>query len=305
MSNPIDWYMAIVLPKEVHPDQQVAVKERTLAFFTLFGWMTGIYSCLKWNAQGVDDIANGSWLLVLGMPAVLWALRNRAIPIEALANLGILLMGIFCAIIIYQLGAIHSPHIFWSLALIVFGYLLAGQKSGALWGVLSFIFVLTLIIADRSGYQFPVVELTPKQNAINQYSGYLLPLVLIWLAQAYAYGLREKFRKEIEDSLVEAKALSEKSENMSQKLGGVLEKATDSAETLLSSADKLSDTVADMSERSSHICTSVEQQAVANTEINQTLTSMAKSVEASTEVMAEIRDKMNKAENDVSQSAKS
>jgi methyl-accepting chemotaxis protein len=302
--NPISLYMRIVLPTELHPIPQEGIRERTLAFFTLLGWICAAYSWIKWTKNDVPEIAWGATLLILGVPVLLVLLKHRKLPTVVLANIAILMMAIFAGVVVYQLGAIHSSHIYWPVAIIVFAYLLAGSKSGVVWSVASLVFVSMLIVADRVGFNFPVVELNTKQDMINQYSGYLLPLLLVWGAQAYALRQKEDAWNAVQVSLDKAETLTLQSEMASNSLSDVIGQASSSAQTLLSASDRLSGTVEGMSNRSRGICSDLETQAGACMSINQTLSGMSESVDNSSQVMTKVRDDVTQVEVRVKNSAK-
>jgi len=303
MFNPIKIYMKIALPKDGAKDRQEAMRERAVAFFTLIGWLAAVYSCIKWFKNDVPAIAYGALVMVFGAPLIVLFIRYRTFPTIVTANLAIFMMAVFCSVVIYQLGAIHSPHILWPVGIVIFAYLLTGPRSANVWAVLSTVFLLALIILDRNSYAFPVHELTGKQATINQYSGFLLPMILICFAQAYSMKLRQQSLDTIENSLNTAEELSRQSTKISEKMGKILEQANKSSKILLNASEGLMETVGSMSQKSQDICCGVDEQAQASTQINQTLTDMARSADDSAKVMFSVRDEINQAENDVSQSA--
>ena len=214
-------------------------------------------------------------------------------------------MAIFCGVLNYQLGGINSAHIFWTIGIIIFAYLLTESKSGIFWSIMVFVYTLLLIIGDRSGYPFPVVELDEKQNMVNQYSGYLLPVVLLWAAQAFSTRIRVEASNESKKAVIEAEYQTEKSEAMSENLSKVITEAGSTSESLLSASSLLSDTVGGMTHQSQSICDAVERQATAAQQINETLQNMANSVNDSSHVMSEITSQTGHAEREVAKTAES
>jgi Methyl-accepting chemotaxis protein (MCP) signalling domain len=303
MFNPINIYMDLALPKDEAKDKQDSMRERAVAFFTLFGLIAAVYSFVKWYKNGVPEIAYGALVMIIGAPAIVLFIRFRTFPSIVTANLAIFMMAVFCAVVIYQLGAIHSAHIFWPVGIVIFAYLLTGPRSANVWAVLSTLFLLSLIILDRSGYSFPVHALNEKQALINDYSGFLLPMFLICFAQAYSMNLRQQSLDTISESLKNAEALSRKSTDISEKMSKVLEQANRSSVTLLGASEGLISTVGSMSQKSQDICNGVEVQAKASTEINLTLAEVSNSVEASAEDMFSVSSEINHAEANVSKSA--
>jgi methyl-accepting chemotaxis protein len=303
MLNPITWYMSITLPREPATDLQETMRERAVAFFTLFGLLAAIYSCVKWFKNDIPEIAYGALVMIIGAPLILTLIRFRFFPSIVTANIAIAMMALFCAVVIYQLGAIHSPHILWPVGIVIFAYLLTGPKSANAWAIISSLFLLALIALDRSGYVFPAHVLSEKQTMINQYSGFMLPMVLICFAQAYSMNLKQQSLDTIAKSLKNAEEFSKKTSDLSDKMSKVLQKANTSSETLLGAADELMNTVNSMSQKSSDICNSVAEQAQATTEINRALNDMGRTAEQSVEEMFSIQDEINATESNVTQSA--
>lgn len=303
MTNPFSVYVDFCMPKTPHEDPIEAMRERAIVVFATVGSLAGLYSAIKWYKAGYYDLAHWSWSLVLVAPIIISVVRARIIKPLYAANLAICGMAVYIPALLYYLGGLHSPHIFWLVGNIMFAYLLTEQKSGTAWSVVSLVSVIIIIAMDRSGYQFPVFELTEQQDRVNTYSGYVLPIIVIWIAQNYSMKVRTIAIEEAGEAVSAAKSEAERSLQLTDRMGHVLKQATTSSQTLLHAAEELSQTVSTMSSHSESIALSVEQQVTATSEINTTLGGMAQSVDNSTNVMQTIRDKTNAAENDVSRSA--
>lgn len=305
MNIPLDFYLKFALPSELDNDPQMKVRQKATSYFCFLGMLAGIYSFIKWYKNDVPELYLGSLILIFGpVTTILFIKYGLARPI-ACANMAVTSMALYCGTVIYQLGAIHSAHILWTVGIIIFAYLLTEPKSAGVWASLVFIYSLLLIVGERSGYAFPVHELNEKQEMINLYSGILLPIVLLWIAQSYSMSIRITSSNETEAALEEAKQLSLRSEIMSQNLSKIIDQAGVNSETLLSASEQLDQTITAMTNQSTNICGGVERQARAATEINQTLVSMAGSVQGATQVISDITLKSNKSEQDVSRSAES
>ncbi|MFE8071964.1 methyl-accepting chemotaxis protein [Marinobacteraceae bacterium S3BR75-40.1] len=299
MTRALTSWLDRLTPNQAHQNEQDRMRERAIVFFAVFGFLAGVYSGIKWYKAGVDMLALGSFILIVGMPLVIALIKTRTFPPLVTANMSITLMAGYCFTLIYQLGGIHSAHIFWVLGIIVFAYLLTNNRSGMFWFVVMAGFTVTLIVLDRSGYALPVHELSPREEAINQYSGYLLPIVLLWVAQAYSMRIRDL-------ALAEAKALaessqqqSEASEALSQRLGNVLAQARESSQSLKNASTDLSRTVGQMSSKSAAISEGVKKQADETSAINHTLASMATAIEQSTQWMTSIEEQTQQTEQEV------
>lgn len=303
MANPISLYMSLVLPTEKAENPQDAIRERAIAFFALFGWLASVYSAIKWYKNGIPEICYGALVLVIGAPLIMFMIRKRIFSSLTIANFTLALIFLFTFVVMFYLGGINSAHILWHVGVVVFAYLLTDSKSASFWSFLCALELLLFIVLDRQGYAMPVFELDPKQDAINQYSGFLLPMILIWAAQAYSLRLRESTLVQIENSLKTSERLAKESQEMSDQMGSLLDKISKNSDSLITASESLDKTVTDMSTKSEEICQGVETQANASEHINVNLTSMTESLESSTEVMTDTRKEINEAEKSVSRCA--
>ena len=222
--NPVSLYMSMVLPKDEPPTAQDGVRERATAFFALFGWLAAIYSAVKWYQNDIAEIAAGAMVLVIGAPLIMLMIRKRIFSSLVIANFTMSIIFMFTFVVMFYLGGINSSHVFWHVGVVVFAYLLTDSKSATAWAILCTLELLLFVTLDYRGYELPMFVLDEKQVLINQYSGFLLPMVLIWVAQAYSIRLREKALDEIKSSLNTSERLAEESKGMSDQLGGVFEK---------------------------------------------------------------------------------
>ncbi|MEJ1377634.1 MAG: methyl-accepting chemotaxis protein [Candidatus Sedimenticola sp. (ex Thyasira tokunagai)] len=160
-----------------------------LRAFLFLSALVGIYSLIKW--YGLDNISLTITSLVLLSILLISALLLRIeISTIVVANLATLAMVIHAGNVIYQTGGIHSAHILWPIGFTVFSYLLANSLSGLFWFVVAFIQVTVLIFLDHNGLQPEALPLSGSAVRVNDYSGYILPMAMIWLAQAYVYRIR-------------------------------------------------------------------------------------------------------------------
>jgi len=305
VTNPFSAYIDLCMPTIPHEDPIEAMRERAVLVFATIGSLAGLYSSIKWYVAGYYDLAHWSWSLVIVAPIIIFIIKSRVVKPLVAANIAIFGMAAYVPVLLYYLGGLQSPHIFWLVGNIMFAYLLTEQKSGTFWSVVALVTVIAFIVIDRSGIQLPVFELTEKQDKVNTYSGYILPIFVIWVAQNYSMKVRTIAIEEAGQAVLAAKSEAEKSTQLTDRMGQVLKQATTSSQTLLHAAEELSQTVNTMSSRSESINMSVEQQVTATSEINTTLGGMAESVDNSTKVMQTIRDKTNAAEQDVAHSAES
>lgn len=303
MANPISAIIDFCTPEGGYDNPTDTIRVRALLFFSVFGCLAGLYSFLKWYKAGVMELALGSQFLVLGPPLLMLLNRYRTFSPLTLANLAIAFFFSYCGILIYQLGGIKSDHIFWVLGIIIFAYLLTESRWAMFWAVIQLIYTSYLIAAHQNGWELPHHELSPEQAAVNIYSGYLLPIVLLTLALAYAYKIRNDAIETANEAADNAKQTSDKAEQLAGELGVILKEATQSAESLLQVSNELTAMVGNMKQHSESIGSSVDTQAHSISSVSSTLSQMADSVNASTQVIQEIRNNANSAEKTVAISA--
>lgn len=301
--NPFAAYLKFALPTEESNDIQELSQGKSIASILLVGWLITIYSYIKWTHHDVSDIATASLIPILGTPFLIYCLKTKLLSLDVLSNLGLSFLFFFSAVVIYNLGAINSAHILWPAVIIMTAYITGGRKSGAVWSFISILFLFWLIYSDRNGYNFPHYVLNPKQTLINQYSGYILPIILLWIGQEYAARLRQDFLNGLNANLKISEALTIKSEKVSSKLSGIITEAETSAVTLLKASTELSSTVGNMNSLTSNIQTGVDKQTSASGKINHTLIEMASSVDQSNTIMSDIRNFMLQTEGSVANSA--
>ncbi|WJN57728.1 methyl-accepting chemotaxis protein [Pseudomonas sp. SO81] len=264
---------------ELAPSDQLL--SRMLAFFSLCGLTIGLYSGIKWARLGNDALVQGSLLLIIGMPLALLMLRQAWLPARAVANFAMALISSYAMILIYQLGGLHSAHIFWPLVVIGFAYLLLGGRSAAFWGLLQLVFVFWLIRLDRSGAALPQFELSARDAMVNEYSGFLLPVITMWLAQWYSARVRQQALDGAQQHLQEAERVGKAATAGSQQLASLLDEVRHSASDLRQLSQQLYRTLDNMRQRCQSIDGDVQQQADAmhqlDLAVHEVLASLAQS----------------------------
>lgn len=279
--------LAILMPQtEQNPSDQLV--SRMLAFFCLCGITIGLYSGIKWARLGNDALVQGSLLLILGMPLALLTLRQAWLPARGAANVAMALISSYAMILIYQLGGLHSAHIFWPLVVISFAYLLLGGRSAAFWGLLQLIFVFWLIRLDRSGATLPQFELSPRDALVNEYSGYLLPVLTMWLAQWYSARMRQQALDGAEQHLKEAERVGRAATSGAEQLASLLDEVRLSAGDLRQLSQQLYQTLDNMRQRCQSIDGDVQRQADAMHQLDAAVHEVLASLAQSTEHMQQL-----------------
>lgn len=124
----------------------------------------------------------------LAAAACLKLLKN---PIVAL-NLGFIGMSVHALNIIYQSGGVvESTQTYW-VPLLVVAFFLSGTRMVAIsWSVTVILCSAIMTFMHVSGNSFPVLELSESAQRVEIWSGTVLPLVVICIAQAFTAKQRE------------------------------------------------------------------------------------------------------------------
>ncbi|MCP5161443.1 MAG: hypothetical protein H6999_07905 [Hahellaceae bacterium] len=279
------------------------VRERGILTFAALGFLAGVYSCIKWFKAGVPELGYGSMFLTVGLPIICAFVRLNVLPTLLVANLSVACMAFYTNLLIYHTGGIFSDHIFWILGVMIFAFLLTEAKSGLFWFFVLASFLVYIIYIERHGLPLPDHQMTEAQITLNRYSGYLLPTILLTVAQAYTMRSRNRAMEEARLALESAQQQSEAAEKLSRQMADILNQASRDSGTLLDSSQSLSEIVGMLQRRSESIVNGVHQQADESGNIKQTLEEMAESVEHSSSAINEIQQLTVRSERDVSQSA--
>ncbi|WP_339413762.1 methyl-accepting chemotaxis protein [Pseudomonas sp. EA_35y_Pfl2_R5] len=280
-------FLGQFLPHDL-TDQASILLARTLAFSGLCSVVIGLYSCIKWGRMGNEALMYGSLLLVLGMPLMLLVMRSAVLPLAVAANMALACMASYSMLLIYQLGGLHSAHIYWPAVIIVFAYLLAGARSAMVWSLVQVLFVFWLIRLERSGASLPVFELSPRDAAVNTYSGFILPVLTVWLAQWYSAQLRNQALADAGLALSESREFGQRAARNQEQLGGIVDEVRSTASDLLKMAGQLQQTLGGIRQRCQSIDTDVQQQADAMHQLDLALHEVLDSLASSTDHMQQL-----------------
>jgi methyl-accepting chemotaxis protein len=304
LNNPFVAFFDFLMP-ERSSDPALLIRQKIIAFACIMTFLAAFYSLIKWSKLGYYDLANWAWLLVIGGPILAMLNKYKVLPLMLMANLSVLLMVIYCSSLIYHLEGIHSAHIFWVVGIMVFAYLITNNTYGFMWFVVMTVFTLVLAVLEQQEYVLPHFELDARQSKINTFSGYLLPIIVIGLTLRFSNKIRIEAQALSEKAAADAKSHLDRSNKVSSQLGDILQEASGSADTLLGSSEELSKTMHTMVQNSCMIKENIEHQVTSASQMNQTLVSMAGSVNSSSSIMREVKQEAESAERDVADSAKS
>jgi methyl-accepting chemotaxis protein len=280
-------FLGQFLPHDL-TDQTSILLARTLAFTAMCSVVIGLYSCIKWGRLGNEALMYGSLLLVLGMPLALLVLRSAILPLPVATSIVMACMSSYSMLLIYHLGGLDSAHIYWPVVVIVFAYLLAGSRSAIFWCLVQVLFVFWLIRLERSGASLPVFELSARDAAVNTFSGYLLPVLAVWLAQWFNAKLRNQALADAEQALDESREFGQRAARNQEQLGAIVDEVRSSASDLLHMAGQLQQTLSGIRQRCQSIDTDVQQQADAMQQLDLALHEVLENLASSTTHMQQL-----------------
>lgn len=231
--NPISAFVGLFSPPGQdfrdghHPQQQIVL------VFGFFGLIVATYSFIKWSGHGIAPLVVSSTLLFLFTLGASIALRLRA-PAWLAVNLTLAGFALHALNMVYQSGGLESPHLLWVIALLVGAYFMADARSALGWAILFATTLGWLIYWDTSGVQLPTPELSAEAWRVETWSGFLLPMLLVWVMQLFSQRIREQAyqttQAALEDAEHSAQAVEAKAGHLSSVLGQTEEGATGLAE---------------------------------------------------------------------------
>ncbi|MCG9578675.1 methyl-accepting chemotaxis protein [Vibrio tubiashii] len=289
--NPVNVWLQFCMPKQSQWTKNQQRQADTLSLFSFIAFLVGVYSLIKWSKHGHDGLIMTSILLIgfeLFAAVCLKLLKNPTIAL----NLGFIGMSVHALNIIYQSGGVvESTQTYW-VPLLVVAFFLSGTRMVAIsWSVTVILCSAIMTFMHVSGRSFPVLELAESAQRVEIWSGTVLPLVVICIAQAFTAKQRDKAIEIAEWAKSDSEAIAEKATLGEQNLSHVLEQANqnsiqlkDVSQTLESQSLKLDDQV-------SNLNINCESQASAAEQMSQQVHQLAEGIEGSTRFVDELRER--------------
>jgi len=273
--NPFIAYLNFFTPKDARLSHNQREWYRSLLTLTLVGYAIGVYSLIKWTRLDVEALSTTSFLFMLVLVSASFMIRHGQYLVTA-TNLFMFAIALHSSNMVYQLGGIHSAHILWPVAVISFGYLFLTPRNASVWAGLMALFMGSLLVADLQNSHLPQHTLPESAARLDRISGYILPLLVVWLAQYFSSKWRTK-------AIERASSLTADSEKKAGELAAnamameqVLDVAQDSMQSLADLAAELNDMQA-----------SVQQQTNQLSQENKRLAATAESTDQALNVMVD------------------
>ncbi|WP_196137833.1 methyl-accepting chemotaxis protein [Aliikangiella sp. G2MR2-5] len=270
----LDW----LLPDTSKMSTQKKMRFNALVFFLFFAFLVGVYSLIKWGKLENQALVATSSILLVILFICFSLIKSGGNPILT-ANLAILGMSVHSFNISYQLGGIQSAHIFWIPGIVVFAYLLANARSGSFWFFAGLLQTVYFIYSFHSGGQPAAFPLDSSAQKINDYSGYILPLIMIWVAQAYLHRLRAITLEEVYAFKEAAEKSADKAQIQTEQLSSLVDEVRDGIHTLNDLKGRLQSMVHENSQHGTHITDELDEQQSLTREMQSQITQTLESVE--------------------------
>lgn len=304
MLNPIDHYIKLFSPRDNSLSKELQVRYRLLLYFQFFTNLVMIYSIIKWSkADHMSLVLSSSAGLAMSLLSSILVKFNFSPIIVANA----LMVGTYPHgyNMIYSLGGLHSSHIFWIPTLVCIAYLLANRKSGLFWFCIAFASMGLLIYFDRNGVVWNNYPFTERQKLIDTYSGYLLPMIIIWLGQSYSFKIRQEFLADAVKANEETKKLVQTAEKNSDRLEEILAEARATCQTLSSSTKSLVNNIEQMNCEGHSIEDGANSQLEASSQIDSTVSETQTTLHETSALISQIETTTRTTEANVSSTAES
>lgn len=271
-----------------HVNLKTMMHARIIIFSCLLSTFGGAYGVIKWNLLGQQYLSFWAFLLLAGMPLILLLNTKKIFDQEVISNLIVFLMLSYSLSLVFHLGGINSVHTFWLLAVSVFAFILTGHIAGAIWSTIIAACTFGFIVIES--YYTPLVPilLSEEQQFKDMTSGFIVPQISVAIAMAYIVKLKSNTLNDSLASYEKAKAQTLTSKHLSEQLVNVLQQASLSSDTLLSSAEDLSGVTQQINNTSSSIKKGIDEQLNKTNSANQTLKEMAESVDETSKAVETI-----------------
>ncbi len=287
MLNPVEFFIRCFWPQDASLSKEMEVRYRVLLYFCLCSTGVMLYSIIKWSAMNYPTlVVSSTFGLVMAFVCCL-GIRRGISPIVA-ANIFLLSSFPHGINMIYSLGGLQSSHIFWIPTLVCIAYLLTSRRSGFVWFCLSVVWMISMIYLERNGYEFPSYPFTPAQARVDMISGFMLPLIVVWLAQGYSLRIRESFLAEA-ISVSESNAkLAVQSEANVERLSIILSEARLTCETLSAFIQSLNQNLRTMVDNGHLIENGAASQVSATDQIRNTVNHTVSSLDKTSTMITNI-----------------
>ena len=289
--NPITWWRSLFLPKTHQWGSNESRQADILLLFTFIAFIVGLYSLIKWSKHGEQLlIATSIFLIVLELVSAI-VLKLSKNPILAL-NFGFVGMAVHALNIIYQSGGVvDSTQAYW-VPLLVVAFFLSGTRIIALtWSALVIGVAVVMTSMHLNGAVFPNIVLNEQAMVVETWSGVVMPLVVICIAQAFTAKQKEIAIEQAEAAKTESQSVAAQATQSEAQLSVVLDQANNNSQSLQGVSVQLDQQSKDLHSQVEVLNMNCESQASAAEQMSQQLHQMTEGLEESNSFVNELKER--------------
>lgn len=289
--NPATLWRSVFMPRQPQWTRTQQRQADILSLFTFIAFLVGIYSLIKWFKHGHESLILTSVILITLELVSASSLKWFKQPALSL-NLGFVGMSVHALNIIYQSGGVvDSTQTYW-VPLLVVAFFLSGTRLIAIaWSGVVIAISALMTHQHVSGFEFPQLVLSEASQRLEIWSGTVLPLVVICIAQAFTAKQRDDAIENAEAAKVESEQVAKKATEGELHLAEVLEQANLNSIELKSVSQALDEQSSQLDEQVNALNVNSESQASAAEQISQQVHHMATGIEESSKFVEELREK--------------
>lgn len=289
--NPATLWRSAFMPRQTQWTKTQQRQADILSLFTFIAFLVGIYSLIKWSKHGHESLIFTSVLLIVLELISAFSLRWLNQPALSL-NLGFVGMSVHALNIIYQSGGVvDSTQTYW-VPLLVVAFFLSGTRIMAIsWSALVIALSAVMTYQHVSGFGFPQLVLSESAQRVEIWSGTVLPLVVICIAQAFTAKQRDIAIESAEQAKAESELVAQKATEGELHLAEVLEQANQNSSELKQVSQVLDEQSSQLDAQVNALNVNSESQASAAEQMSQQVHHMATGIEESSKFVEELREK--------------
>ncbi|WP_281212680.1 methyl-accepting chemotaxis protein [Shewanella insulae] len=303
--TPLAIWHQLFFPKHHHWNNDQVRLVETLLFFTLLCLFTGLYSLIKW-AQQPHSLLMITSMILISVEVMAAATVRFLRQINLALNLGFFGMVLHALNVIYQGGGIlASSQSLWVAVLIIAFYLTANLTMATVWSLI--VIGLSAVMVQLGLQQQIVVTIALSETgeAVEAWSGMILPLVVIVVAQGYSCAARHRANQAQAEAQQSVQSSAAKAQAGEQRLGQVLTQASEDASALSCVASALDVQASDLHRQVTQLNVNCDSQASAAEQMSQQVSQMAQDMRQSEQFMTELRERCQSIDRRATDSAQS
>lgn len=287
--NPATLWRLACMPSQHNWTKSQQRQVDILSLFTFIAFLVGLYSFIKWSKHSHDSLVLTSVFLIVLELISAACLKWFKHPGFAL-NLGFVGMTVHALNIIYQSGGVvESTQTYW-VPLLVVAFFLSGTRFMAIcWSAIVISLSAAMTYLHLSDFSFPQLILSEPALRIEIWSGTILPLVVICIAQAFTAKQRDQAIELAEYAKQKSEAVADKATQGERHLSSVLDQANQNSHQLKEVSQILESQSEALDNQVSQLNINSESQASAAEQMSQQVHQMTEGLEDSSHFVTELR----------------